>query len=156
MPAWVDIVVKLTPAFVALVVGLFASYVAWLQYKTNRDRLRLDLFSRRLEAFQKLEEFLTSVLREGCVRDEALAILSEARYKSRFLFGTEIEAYLDELWRNAIDARTLHSRLYGPNALPVGTERTAVCEQESTLSKWFLDQMRIAHERYATYMRFKK
>lgn len=156
MPPWVDIVVKLTPAFITLVVGLIASLIAYLQYKTNSDKLRLDLFSKRLEAFEKLQEFFTSVLREGCVKDEALVVLAEARYKSRFLSGTEIEVFFDELWGKAVDTRGLRSRLYGPGSLPVGAERTAVCERESTLLKWHLEQMKNAHERYAPYLRFKK
>jgi hypothetical protein len=156
MPSWVDIVVKLTPAFITLVVGLIASLVAFLQYKTNSDKLRLDLFSKRLEAFEKLQEFFTSVLREGTVKDEALLVLAEARYKSRFLFGIEIEAYFDELWKKAVDTRGLRSRLYGPGSLPVGTERNAVCDQESELLKWHLDQMKTVHERYGPYLRFKK
>lgn len=156
MPPWVDIVVKLTPAFITLVVGLIASLVAYLQYKTNNDKLRLDLFSKRLAAFEKLQEFFTSVLREGCVKDEALVVLAEARYKSRFLFGKEIEGYFDELWNKAVDMRGLRSRLYGSGSLPVGAERTAVCEQESALLKWQMKQMKTAHERYAPYLRFKK
>ena len=155
MPLWVDFVVKLSPAFITLVIGLVASRVAYLQYKTNRDKLRLDLFAKRLEAFEKLQEFFTSLLREGCLKDEALPILAEARYKSRFLFGAEIEAHFDELWRKAVDMRGLRMRLYGPESLPVGPERTAVCEQESALLRWNIDQMKIAHERYASYMRFK-
>jgi hypothetical protein len=43
-----------------------------------------------LEAYEKLQEFFTSVLRDGTVKNTALITLAEARYKSRFLFGTDI------------------------------------------------------------------
>ncbi len=156
MPPWVDIVVKLTPAFITLVVGLIASLVAYLQHKTNSDKLRLDLFAKRLEAFEKLQQFFTGVLREGYVNDEALVVLAEARYKSRFLFGAEIEGYFDELWSKAVDMRGLRSRLYGSGSLPAGAERAAVCEQESALLKWQMEQMKTVHKHYAPYLRFKK
>src|ERR1017187_4100089 len=107
MPLWVDIVVKITPAFITLVVGSFAGYVAYRQSKTNEDKLRLDLFSKRLEAFEKLQEFFTRLLRDGQVTDEALATLAEARYKSRFLFRPEIEKYFDELWTKATEMQNL-------------------------------------------------
>ncbi|HWW02434.1 MAG TPA: hypothetical protein VNZ64_22240 [Candidatus Acidoferrum sp.] len=156
MPPWVEIVVKLTPAFITLVIGLIASLVAYLQYKNNRDKLRLDLFEKRLQAFEKLQEFFTYVLREGCVREEALPILAEARYKSRFLFGSEIEAFFDEVWKKAVDMLALRSRLYGPNSLPVSPERNKVCDQESALLIWQMEQMKNAHKIYSPYLGFKR
>jgi len=156
MPLWVDIAVKLTPAFITLVVGLIASFVAYLQYKTNRDKLRLDLFSKRLEAFEKLQEYLVAVMREGRVEDKSLSILAEARYKSRFLFGPEIEKYFEELWSKAVDMRTLFARLYGPNSLPVGPERGIICEQEGALLKWKTKQLTESEALYSKYMRFDR
>jgi len=64
-PPWVDIVVKLTPAIFTLVVGSTAAYIAFLQYRVNRDKLRLDLFSKRLEAFEKLQEFSIGSFRKA-------------------------------------------------------------------------------------------
>lgn len=155
MPLWVDIAVKLTPAFVALVVGLVASLISFLQYKISRDKLRLDLFAKRLEAYEKLQEFFTSVMRHGTVKDEALPVLAEARYKSRFLFGPEIEKSFDGLWKKAIDTRTLNTRIHAPGSLPVGPERDAACEREGVLVKELMGEMTSCSERYARYLRFK-
>jgi hypothetical protein len=108
MPYWVDVTVKLTPAFVTLVLGIVGSTIAYWQYRLgklqhqlNQDRLRFDLFSKRHEAYEKLQEFFSSVIRAGTVEDSFLSILGEARYKSRFLFGEEIASYLDETWKKA-------------------------------------------------------
>jgi hypothetical protein len=155
MPAWIDIVVKLTPAFVTLVIGVVAAGIAFLQYRIARDKLRLDLFSKRLEAYEKLQEFFTSVLRTATVEDSALPMLAEARYKSRFLFGPEIAANFDTLWKKAVGMRTLRSRLYGPGALPVGPERTSVCEEDHVLLTWMMEEMEDAPNRYSKYLHFK-
>lgn len=156
MPAWVDIIIKLTPAFFTLVVGLTAGTIAYLQYKLNHDKLRLDLFSKRLEAYETLQKFYTSVLREGCVKDDALPTLAEARYKSQFIFGSEIEAHFDGLWKKAVDMHTLHSKLYKLGTLPVGPERTAVCDEEHKLLIWMMDvEMKEAPKRYTRYLQFK-
>jgi hypothetical protein len=149
-----DVISKLTAPIITLIVGSFAGYVAYLQFKINREKLRLDLFTRRLEAFEKVQEYFTLVMREGRVTDEALRLLSEARYRSRFLFGHEMEKYFDELWEKAFQMRGLYLRLYGPNSLPVGPERTSICEQESVLLKWKIAQLKSSHEKYARYMRF--
>jgi hypothetical protein len=155
MPPWVDIVVKLTPAFVTLVVGIVAAGIGYLQYRLGHDKLRLDLFSKRLEAYEKLQEFFLSVFRTGSVDDATLAALAEARYKSRFLFGPEVEASFDVLWKKAVAIRGLRPKLYGPGSLPVGPERSAVCEQDSELVKWMMNQMEEAPDRYSKYLRFK-
>ena len=154
MPLWVDIVVKLTPALVTLVLGLVASCIGYLQYKTNRDKFRLDLFNKRLEAYEKLEEFFTSVLREGTVRDGALGILAEARYKSRFLFDQGNEKFFDNLWKQAVDVHFLYAKMYGPSALPVGPDRTEVCERESALVREIHNLAKDAPQQYARYLRF--
>jgi hypothetical protein len=146
MPDWVNIVVQLTPAFITLVVGLIASVVAYRQYKTTNDKLRLDQFDKRLEAFEKLQEYFASLIRTGQVHEQTLATLAQARYKSLFLFGPEVEAWFDELWKNATEMHRLLS----------DRESNAVNEKKAQLLKWNLDQMENCHARYAPYMRFKK
>lgn len=155
MPPWVDIIVKLTPAFVTLVVGAIAAGIAFMQYRINCEKLRLDLFSKRLEAYEKLQEFYTSVFRTGTVEDAALPILAEARYKSRFIYGHEIEEMFEVLWKNAVDIRSLRSRMYGPDSLPVGPARTEICQNEHDLIVWMMDEMKTAPSKYAKYLHFK-
>ena len=62
MPYWVDLIVKLTPAFITFVIGVVGSTIAYRQYRLstlqhqlNQNRLRLDLFSKRLEAYEMLQ-----------------------------------------------------------------------------------------------------
>ena len=155
MPPWVDIIVKLTPAFVTFVIGAVAGGIGFLQYRISRDKLRLDLFSKRLEAYEKLQEFFTGVFRTGAVEDNGLSVLAEARYKSRFLFGPEIEAQFDVLWKKAVDMRSLRSKLSGPGSLPVGPARSAVCDQDHDLVLWMMEEMKVAPARYARYLHFK-
>ncbi|MCX6898271.1 MAG: hypothetical protein NT105_06180 [Verrucomicrobia bacterium] len=155
VPLWVDIIVKLTPAFITLVVGLVASAIGYLQYKINHDKLRLDLFNKRLEAYEKLQEFFIFLIREGGVSDKALSVLAEAKYKSRFLFHQEIEESIDVVWKKAVEIQSLGERLYGLGSLPVGPERTAVCELKSSLLKWMMNEMESSPKRYARYLRFE-
>jgi len=156
MPLWVDIVVKLTPAFITLVVGLIASFVGYRQYKTTKDKLRLDLFSKRLEAFEKLQEFFSSLMKTGQVQEQTLGTLAQARYKSLFLFGSEMEEYFNELWKNAAEMHRLCPDLHGPGRLPPGPENKVMHDKERQLLNWNLDQMAKCHVRYAAYMRFEK
>lgn len=157
MPLWVDIAVRLTPALFTVVVGLLGAYIAHRQFKINQDKLRLDLFSKRLEAFEKLQEYFGHVFREGRVKPDALQPLWEARYKSRFLFGKEIEDYLDTLWKRAIEMQSVYRKLYhddGRPSLPVGQARTQAAEEHSNMLLAQMEDMKNAAKRYEPYLRF--
>jgi hypothetical protein len=157
IPVWVDVIVKLTPAVVTVVVGGVGAYIAHLQYRLNSDRLRLDLSSKRQEAYDLLQKFFHFVFRDGQVKQEALAALIEARSKSRFLFGADINDHFEELWGNAVDAHTLHLQMYPGHGegLPVGPERSQVAMDHMEKIKWLLAQMNQSDNRYAKYLRFE-
>jgi hypothetical protein len=154
IPFWLDIIVKLAPAFVAFVVGSFGTYIAFNQYRMNRDKLRLDLFEKRLEAYEKLQEYFNCLLRDGRVDDKMISILAEARYKSLFLFGNEITEHINEVWDKAIKMRYLNLKLHGSGGLPIGEERNKVCDEESSILQWNIEQQNDSPKRYARYLKF--
>ena len=156
-PDWVDIAVRLTPALFTVVVGLLGAYIAHRQFKINQDKLRLDLFSKRLEAYEKLQEYFGHILREGRVTPDALKALWEARYKSRFLFGKEIEEYLDALWKHSIQMQSVYRKLYhddGRSNLPIGEERSKAADEHGNMVIKQMGEMNDASKRYESYLQF--
>jgi hypothetical protein len=109
-----------------------------------------------LEAFEKLQEFFSSLITTGQVQEQTLVILAQARYKSLFLFGPEMEEYFGQLWNNATEMHRLCPDLHGPGRLPPGPESKAMHDKEMQFLNWNLDQMAKCHARYAPYMRFEK
>jgi hypothetical protein len=56
--AWVTLFAGLlTP-----VIGIVVAFVAWQQWKTARDKLKLDMFDRRLAIFIAVRDYMTAVL----------------------------------------------------------------------------------------------
>jgi len=152
---WIENAIKLSPTLIALIVGGAASTIAFFQYRIARDKFRLDLFSKRLEAYEKLQEFLVNVLKDGAVKDDSLPILAEARYKSRFIFGPEIESYFDELRDKAYEANILYTELSdndGP--LQIQSERDTAHRELRELRKWFRTELTSSSARYEKYLRF--
>ena len=97
-------------------------------------------------------------MREGCVRQEALSILHEARSKSRFLFGDEIDKYFESMWEKAAQMHKLRSQIYSPDGLasmPGGPERRAICEEETKLLSEMMDEMASSPKQYNRYLQFK-
>lgn len=48
-------------------IAIIAVYIAYQQYKTGRDRVRLDLYDKRFMVFDGLMDLLAHIMREGNV-----------------------------------------------------------------------------------------
>ena len=101
---WVDVLqAALTPT-----IAIVAVYIAYQQWRTNQANLRERLFERRMEIFQTAEEAISAVLREGMQDEDSQWKLVEAGSKSRFLFGAEVQQFLEEVRKNIIDGNLAH------------------------------------------------
>ena len=103
LPYWVQILQALGPMAVALVVGLAAAALAYGQWKTARDKLRLDLFERRMEVYLLIDEFRVRALKNGAVNHDDIGILHRAEERAKFLFGSDVSEFIEELKRHWLD-----------------------------------------------------
>lgn len=90
-----DIISKLTPAFVTLVIGVVAANIAWRQHVTARDKLRLDLFEKRFQVYESVLA-VKSALLEGQWTQESIKQIREATDRSKLLFGDALVKRLEE------------------------------------------------------------
>ena len=131
---WVEISKGLlTPA-----IGLVAIYIAWQQWNTNRNKLKLDLFEKRFSVFQATRHFLSAVLRDGRVKREDLEAFRLGILDAVFLFDKQTSDYLWDLHKTALKAVRYASSLEG---VPVGEERSNLVEQESEQVKILTDSL---------------
>ena len=79
-----------------IVVSLAVAYFAWAQLKTNRTKLRLDLYNRRFAVFEKtlsyFQTYYSPTATEVEVRKSADDFVRAYR-ESRFLFGDDSAVY---------------------------------------------------------------
>jgi hypothetical protein len=95
----------LPAVLVALVFGAIAAGITWRQYKVAKAKLNLDLFERRYAIFHKVWEITTDTFsggpRSSSFGHTGLSTpFNNFRPEASFLFGKDIEAYIDELIRN--------------------------------------------------------
>jgi hypothetical protein len=86
--------------FALVLVAFIAAFIAYLQWVTAHQKVVVDLFDRRRKAFELVEDALRPVFREAEVSGEALTKLIEAKSHCRFLFGKDVNEYLDRLQRD--------------------------------------------------------
>jgi hypothetical protein len=94
------------------------------------------------------------IYQRGLIEEEALYILTEARYKSIFLFGDDIATYLDEVLEKALKLLDLQTSL---QSITEGDQRKKLLDEKTEILKWHDEQreLKSSIKRYANYMRFK-
>jgi hypothetical protein len=126
---WVDYLsALLTPtiAIAAVAIGL-------LQWRTNRNRLKHELFDRRYEQFEAVRDFLGSIMGSGRALDDKQADFSFKTRGLRFIYDKKLADYIDSnIWGPAVDLASLHSELEG---VSVGEERSKNLQKQSKIKK---------------------
>lgn len=92
---WIDVIERaVTPVFTILIAG-FVAYISRLQWKTNREKLRLDLYERRFDIYMRVFEFQSALLFWGGGPEQIAlqAPFLRALQESRFMFPEKSGAY---------------------------------------------------------------
>jgi hypothetical protein len=152
--SWIDILSALLVPLIAIV----GAYIAYQQYRTNRQRLRHETYERRLAVYKSVQRYLSEILRDGrTTYDRALQFYSEASEEA-FLFDDSVQGKIDELYKKSIDMAAVHEKLYpsdGSSGLPVGEERSRISNEMSELLKWHLNLLQESRPFFAKKLGLK-
>jgi hypothetical protein len=130
-------------------IAIAGAYIAWQQWRTNRNKLKLDLFERRYALYDAAAKLLGSIMGSGKATDKATYEFLVATKGAKFIAGREIARYFDdELYKKAIDLQALHSELEGLE----GEERKRNIEKQRELKNWFQDQYRVLDHKFDPLM----
>ena len=141
----------LTPliAAIAVYIALQQRRIAQQQARTAERKLRLETFDKRYKVFEALLEFISTVLGKVKVDQKDLYKYSQATKSAYFLFGYEIQSYLDEVYKKSLRLMAI-----------VGTLRRNLQEEErekwileeQTLIQWFSEQYDAAKDQFSKHM----
>jgi hypothetical protein len=146
--------VKILSAALTPILGILTAYIAWQQWRTNDLKVRHDLYERRLGIYTALTEFLSTIFREARASDAEAAVFLQKTREGCFLFGPDMEDYLDAVYKRWVELRRQNRLLdSGPSGLPVGDKRTQVAHENAELLKWFNAQFEESRKKFAAYMR---
>lgn len=134
------------------VVTLLGAVIAYRQWRTARDKLRLDLFDRRLAIHSVVRNFLGDYSASGAITPEQERIYLVGISGCQWLFGPEVRHYLeDTFWRKVNELRYCRNSLDG---LEPGEERTRLVTQQADLRKWFMAQYEVLDALLMPYLGF--
>lgn len=139
---------QVVPTFAAMLtpaIALLAAYIAWQQHKTNKNQFRLNLFERRSKVFDSTGKLIGIVLRTARVEQADLEEFLWETKESEFLFGSDIAAYLHELYDKAVDVHALENAVDQPQQI----------QRKETL-KWFSGQGDEIKKKFGKYLGFQE
>ena len=144
--------VEITSACLTPVIAVLIVYVAWRQYKTSRDNLRLALYDKRFLVYMGLKKLIITVVNRVDVTVEDFRSLAAATNEGVFLFGSDIDEYIQVVREQAACLRRVGKQL---QELPVGEERNRLADEEKKLLDWFIEQLNNSGQKFRKYMSFE-
>jgi uncharacterized protein YdbL (DUF1318 family) len=116
--------------------------------------MRHELFERRFGVYKNIQIFLSQILQKSRVEDEALSVFYDAMQKARFLFGEDVNGYLEEIKRHAFAEKHAAARM--EEIRGDRNERSKYVARRSDEIKWLGDQLDELHRKFGPYMRFSR
>jgi hypothetical protein len=94
--------------WVAVTIAFGVFLVGYAQWRTANQRVVVDLFEKRLAAYNELEGAVGQVMREGEVDEAAFRRFLIGKMDARFLFGREVLDYLEAVYRDIVSLKTVY------------------------------------------------
>ncbi len=137
-------------AFVALVIGVIAAWIAFQQWRVARAKLNLDLFERRLRLYRATDKYLLESLSGG---PQSFLETIEGLNEAPFLFGPEVTTYLQKVLDMRNELRGIDTRAQGNNGMVHPEE----INRHGELNRWLTDQRNgPCRAVFAQYLEFGK
>jgi hypothetical protein len=151
---WTEFALRLTVPVATVLVAAFVAAITWFQWKTNREKLRLDLYQRRFEIYLRVLDFHVALWQQDEPKLDVLHVpFMKASWESKFLFPKEsgIYDFLDEY-----NLRTARVRVY---RTPLGAASQGDVSQEERAQLiedkiWIKDCIGILDEKLGPYLKF--
>ena len=142
--------------FWKLLTVLIAALVLWVQFRqfrTDRAKLKLDLFEKRFQVFAATRRLLTQVLHDPNIDLKVLFEYRSATGEASFLFAEDIASYLKQIDGRTLHLDTLHQTMEG---LPRGQKRSELTREIESETLWLTDQLPELATRFGPYLSFAR
>jgi hypothetical protein len=137
-----------------LLLGGFAAYVAYEEYRRAREKFKVELFSKQFAVFAATRILLTHIKRDGqLLHFKDLWNYRAATWDATFLFDKEIAEYLEDIYQHAIK---LHADGKMMETVVGHDKRSHLATAISENLRWLNNQLPALTNRFAPYMRWMR
>lgn len=147
---------ELVTVFSALltpVIAITTTYIAIAQWRIERAKFRFERYERRLTIYNDLRNLLGLIQQKADISIEELWTLRRHRSESDFLFGKEIQKYLDEIHDKGVTLRSANSQYRDlTQSTPPGYDHKKIVDQMHQSLSWLAAQPEVAHRLFRPYL----
>jgi hypothetical protein len=131
-------------------IAVFGATIAYRQWRIAQNKLKLDLFERRLVIYEAARGYISSVMTSGKTSQiKEMEFLSGTR-GAKWLFDDEIVNYLNKvLWHKICALGCVQSELEG---MPAGEEHTKKIHAQAELKKWLMAQEEVIDNKFSPFL----
>ncbi|GLR77121.1 hypothetical protein [Aliivibrio sifiae] len=139
------------------VIAIIATYIAYQQWKLNKQKLMLEKYDRRLKIYEEVKKVLILITRDAEISHKNLLEFNISVSEADFLFRHEISDYLQEIYKRGLN---LHrwNRKYKDNTQikPEGYNHDEVVDGMDFELTWLTEQFNPAKEKFKKYLDISK
>lgn len=149
-----DTIIKVFQGLLTPIIGVAVVYVAWQQYKTNRNKFRLVLYDRKLKVFEGLTTLLQHIVRQNTATGEQVQQYKMATIEAIFLFDEDIVNYLNEVKSKVHKLQTVN-KITETNSTKDKDSPPKVIEEQLDLLDWFNKQLTKSVDKFKKALRYE-
>ena len=153
----IEQIIEISKGLLTPVIAAVATYIAWQQWRTNRQKLELDLYERRLRIYEEVQKILRIIARDTKASLSDLLEFRTSVSEADFLFGPEIREYIDEIYTHSCNLGRWNDEYRDITQVhPEGYDHNKVVAEKHKELTWLVAQFEPAKEQFQKYLRLGK
>ncbi len=134
-------------------VAIFGGIIAYLQWRTTQNKLKLDLFEKRFSVYDTARKLLESIVINGTAKNEEIFKFQSGTREAKWLLNDEIAKYFkEEIFHNALELQTLDAELEGVSASEIRNPNRL---KHSEIRKWIKRQYEVLDLKFSQFLQLK-
>ncbi len=144
-PTTISSWLQISQGLLTPVIAVITVYIAWQQWRLNKQKWSLDTYDRKLRIYQCVVEMRRLIMKDPRPEIQDILKFGADTAEADFLFPEEIPKYINEIYSHAakLHAARGQMRSDSPNL------RNEVTQEEI----WFNGQYDVAKERFKKYLK---
>lgn len=146
-------IAKISQALLTPLIAVVATYIAWQQWRTNRQKLMLDRYDRRLRIYEQVQRILSLIVRDAKASYDDLLQFRISVSEADFLFGPEIANYIDEIYQRGVKLQYWNGEYRdSTQPKPEGYDDQRVVDGMHTELEWLSGQFEPTKRKFKQYL----
>lgn len=154
---YIDEILKISQGLLTPIIAIITTYIAWQQWKLNRDKQRFERYEKRLKIYEEVVRFISIGIRNANYDNLELMMFRSKVSEADFLFGDDIVKYIEELHISAVNLHRWKSEYRDSTQIKSeGYNHEEVVENMHKELRWIASQLEPARELFKKYLDISK